>query len=97
MVIFHHKQNFYLNFLEWTVDHCDKHVQQDNDHRNIIDSIKNIANIFNKLVFIIDDNWFNFWESKYSPEQCLETFFNTERRNWTHAYITEEKLYILIV
>lgn len=58
----------YLDFLEGAVDHGDKHVEQDNDHGNVVHSVQDIADIFDELVPVINDHGFDLRESENSPE-----------------------------
>lgn len=46
----------YLNFLKRAVDHSDEHVEEDDNHDNVVNSIKDIANIFDEFMLIINDN-----------------------------------------
>lgn len=70
----------YLNFLKWAVDHCYEHVEEDDDHGNIVNSIKDIADIFDEFVSIINDDWFNLRKSKNSPEQCFKALLHSRER-----------------
>jgi hypothetical protein len=49
-------QILYLNFLEGTVDHRNQHIQKNDDHRNVVDSIEDITDVLNELVVVVDDH-----------------------------------------
>lgn len=70
----------YLNFLKGAVDHSDEHVEQDDDHGNVVHAVQNVADIFDELVPVINDHGFDFRESEYSPEQCFKALLHTVGR-----------------
>lgn len=74
----------HLNFLEGAVDHGYEHVQQNDDHGNVVNSIEDVAGVFDELVPIIDNDRFHFRKSKYCPKQCFKAFFNSASEKKIH-------------
>lgn len=67
----------YLNFLEGAVYHSDEHVEQDDDHGNVVHTVQDVADIFDELVPVINDHGFYLRESEYSPEQRFKALLHT--------------------
>lgn len=79
---FHHaemwnekKEVKYLNLLKGAVDHCNEHVEQYNDHSDVIHSIEHITGVLNEFVSVVHNHWLDLRESKNGPKQCFEAFF----------------------
>lgn len=69
------KEVKYLNLLKGAVDHCNEHVEQYNDHSDVIHSIEHITGVLNEFVSVVHNHWLHLRESKNGPKQCFEAFF----------------------
>lgn len=68
-----------LNLLKGTVDHGDEHVEQHNNHGDVVNPVQHVTNVLNEFVSIIDHNRPDLRQSKYSPEQRLEALLQAGR------------------
>lgn len=69
----------YLNLLVGAVDHSNEHVEKDDHHRDIIDSVQDVADVLYELMVILQHHRDHFRKPEDGPEKSLETLLHPAR------------------
>lgn len=81
----------YLNLLEGIVNHGDQHVEEDNHHGDVVNTVEDITDVLNEFVSIIDDDRLDLGQTKYSPEQCLKALLQSKQMHGKQKGQEEER------
>lgn len=69
----------YLYLLVRAVDHGDEHVEENDDHCDIIDAVQYVADVLDEFMVVLKHHRDHFRQPEYGPEEGLEALLHSAR------------------
>lgn len=81
----------YLYLLVRAVDHGNEHVEENDDHCDIIDAVQHVADVLYEFMVVLKHHRDHFRQPEYRPEEGLETLLHSARNERENVMMKKTK------
>lgn len=81
----------YLYLLVRAVDHGDEHVEENDDHCDIIDAVQYVADVLDEFMVVLKHHRDHFRQPEYGPEEGLEALLHSARNERENVMMKKKK------